>query len=63
MEQKIEMKEALYKRQSTRAFDMNGLNTEELKQITDYAESVASLIPGMEVKAEIVGPDDVKAIM
>ena len=63
MEQIITMNEALYKRQSTRAFDMNGLNEDELKQITDYAASVTPLISGTEVKADIVGPDDVKALM
>ena len=63
MEQKITMTEALYKRQSTRAFDMSGLSAEELKQITDYAATVEPLIPGMKVKADIVSPDEIKAIM
>ena len=63
MDQKISITEALYKRQSTRAFDMNGLSAEELKQITDYADTVQPLIPGKQTKADIVGPDDVKAIM
>lgn len=40
MDQKISITEALYKRQSTRAFDMNGLSAKELKQITDYANAV-----------------------
>lgn len=63
MEQLISMNEALYQRQSTRAYDMAGLTAEELKQITDYANSVEPLIPGKMVKANIVGPDDIKAIM
>ncbi|MCI2107835.1 MAG: hypothetical protein LKK12_02540 [Bacteroidales bacterium] len=40
MEQLISMNEALHQRQSTRAYDMAGLTAEELKQITDYANSV-----------------------
>ena len=63
MEQKLNLKEALYKRQSTRAFDMSGLSADELKQITDYAASLEPLIPGMQAKADIVGPDEIKAIM
>ena len=63
MEQLISMNEALHQRQSTRAYDMAGLTAEELKQITDYANSVEPLIPGKMVKADIVGPDDIKAIM
>ena len=63
MEQLISMNKALYQRQSTRAYDMAGLTAEELKQITDYANSVEPLIPGKMVKTDVVGPDDIKAIM
>ena len=63
MDKKIELQEALYRRQSTRAFDMTGLTAEELKEITDYAALIEPLIPGKQTKADIVGPDDVKAIM
>ena len=63
MEQLISMTDALYKRQSTRAFDMNGLTADELRQITDFAQTVEPLIPGAKVKADIVGPDEIKAIM
>ena len=63
MDKKIELNEALYKRQSIRAFDMNGLSEDELKEITDYAATIEPLIPGKKVRADIVGPDDVKAMM
>ena len=63
MDRKIELNEALFRRQSTRAFDMNGLSEDELKEITDYAATIEPLIPGKKVRADIVGPDDVKAMM
>ena len=63
MDQKIATNEALLRRQSTRAFDMTGLSPDELKQLTNYAEGIAPLIPGLKVKADIVGPDEIKAIM
>ena len=63
MDRKIELNEALFRRQSTRAFDMNGLSEDELKEITDYAAAIEPLIPGKKVRADIVGPDDVKAMM
>ena len=63
MDRKIELNEALFRRQSTRAFDMNGLSEDELKEITDYAASIEPLIPGKKVRADIVGPEDIKAVM
>ena len=63
MDQKITLKEAIIKRKSTRGFDMTGLTKEELAEITDYAEKLPSLVSGVRVKAEIIGPDDVKSIM
>ena len=63
MDQKITLKEAIIKRKCTRGFDMAGLTKEELAEITDYAEKLPSLVSGVRVKAEIIGPDDVKSIM
>ena len=63
MEAKMTMVEAVERRMSVRSFDMKGLSQEELKQITDYAASLPTLLPGQKIRADIIGPDDVKAIM
>lgn len=63
MEQKISIAEAVQKRQSVRSYAEDKLSEQELRQIIDYADSIAPLTPNVKVKAEIVGADDVKSIM
>lgn len=62
MKQFISLEDALYKRQSIRTYDMNGLSQAELKEIEDYAIGVNPLVPELKYSAKIVGPDDIKAI-
>ena len=63
MDKKLELSEALYRRQSTRAYDMSGLSKEELTEIIEYAKGLENLIDGKKFKAEVLGADDVKSIM
>lgn len=63
MEQIATIQEAIERRKSVRSFDQSGLPEAELKQITDYAAAIEPLIPGTKIKAEVIGPDDVKSIM
>lgn len=62
MKQLITLEDALYKRQSIRSYDMNGLSQEELKEIEDYVKSIDHLISELKYSAQIVGPNDIKAI-
>lgn len=63
MEQNISIKDAIARRKSSRSFNMSGLTKDELSRITEYANNIPSLLPGIKIKAEIIGPNDVKSIM
>lgn len=63
MEQKITLIEAVKQRKSTRSYDMKGLDKEQLSHMMEYADHIPLLLPGIKIKAELIGADDVKSIM
>lgn len=55
MDKKLELSEALYRRQSTRAYDMSGLSKEELTEIIEYAKGLENLIDGKSSRQKSLG--------
>ena len=59
----MELREAIYKRKSTRSYTGEPVDDATLQKITDFCAQLKPLYPGMKVRSEIVGSDQVKCIL
>ena len=59
----MELAQLISRRKSTRSFSMEPVAETELQQIRDFIAGCRPLVPGIRVRAEIIGIDSVRCIL